>query len=38
MNDLEIDIIDIDIIIELDNIENEIIIEEYKNKIEKELR
>tara|TARA_X000001382_G_scaffold125567_1_gene111153 strand:- start:390 stop:506 length:117 start_codon:yes stop_codon:yes gene_type:complete len=38
MNDLEIDIIDIDIIIELDNIENEIIIEEYKNKIEKDLR
>lgn len=35
---LQIDILDIDNLIELDNIENEILIEEYKNKIEKDLR
>jgi|8_EtaG_2_1085327.scaffolds.fasta_scaffold315301_1 hypothetical protein len=35
---VQIDILDIDNLIELDNIENEIIIEEYKNKIEKDLR
>lgn len=35
---IQIDILDIDNLIELDNIENEIIIEEYKNKIEKDLR
>ena len=34
---VQIDILDIDNLIELDNIENEIIIEEYKNKIEKDL-
>ena len=35
---IQLDILDIDNLIELDNIENEIIIEEYKNKIEKDLR
>ena len=35
---IQINILDIDNLIELDNIENEIIIEEYKNKIEKDLR
>ena len=35
---IELNILDIDNLIELDNIENEIIIEEYKNKIEKDLR
>ena len=35
---IELNILDIDNLIELDNIENEIIIEEYKNKIEKDLK